>query len=110
MPRIQTRLLTLERQFGKPAESESMRRWLTWLDDWPSEWIASDGDVDVTPERIAEIKSICRDVARRIRAGNLPGGWNDLRTIFALAKMIPAEALEGACQVAREMRNRQSNG
>ncbi|HUY31441.1 MAG TPA: hypothetical protein VMV69_01575 [Pirellulales bacterium] len=85
---LRNRVERLERTVAATtAENSNLAESTRWVDafiaqleDWPAEWMRCDGVVLTTPD-IAAAKAECRELAEKVRKGELPA---------SMAEIIPA--------------------
>jgi len=89
---IANRLTRLEQRCGDEAGlPRNAAWWVKRLEDWPREYLLTAQGEIPGPERTAEVKADCGQLAARLRAGEL--GWeeDEDRANWEIAKCLPAE-------------------
>jgi len=110
---IANRLARLEERCGNDGLPGPLAQWVENLENWPDEWIhrpkwGRSKDREVTAERAAEVKALCREVAAKLRDGTAKACEyvdNEAWMIFALLEELPDEAVCGLSKWNEEQRD-----
>jgi len=85
----------LERPCSEEALSKHARWYIERLSDWPEEYLRDDRGELLGPDRLAELRALCHQLAARLRAGEVGQPEDEDRALREIIRALPEEVRNG---------------